>query len=324
MPRTVMAYVLRLTGAHQAGLASLSIAVFLLSAAPLELQRRIVNDLIGKGSARAVFWLAVAYAAVALCEQGLKLLLNVYRGWVAERTVRALRTEVYEGEVASALASPSTLDTGVEIAMILEEAEPIGGFVGISVSEPLLQGGILVSVVSYMVFLEPWLALIGVAFFLPQVIFVPWLQHAINMRARERILVKREISGALADDGTKELEVPSQIGPINRVFTLNMGIYWRKYSMNLLMNLMHHLAVAIVLCVGGWLALQGRIEVGTVVAMVGGLGKLNDPWGDLVNWAREFSVVSVKYRLFAEAANWLMGKQSSMAEPDLAVAQVGT
>src|SRR5206468_11091232 len=109
MPRTVMGYVLRFTGAHQAGLAVLSIAVFLLSAAPLELQRRIVNDLIGKGSATTIFWLAVAYASVALTEQGLKLLLNAYRGWVAESSVRALRTMVYEGEVGAALASPSTL-----------------------------------------------------------------------------------------------------------------------------------------------------------------------------------------------------------------------
>ena len=30
--------------------------------------------------------------------------------------------------------------------MILSEAEPIGSFVGVSVSEPLLQGGILVTV----------------------------------------------------------------------------------------------------------------------------------------------------------------------------------
>jgi hypothetical protein len=38
-----------------------------------------------------------------------------------------------------------------------------------------------------------------------------------------------------------------------------------------------------------------------VVAVVAGLGKLNDPWGDLVNWGRELSVDSVKYRLFADA-----------------------
>ncbi len=43
--------------------------------------------------------------------------------------------------------------------------------------------------------------------------------------------------------------------------------------------------------------------VGAVVAVVSGLGKLNDPWGDLVNWAREWSVDSVKYRLFADAVN---------------------
>jgi ABC-type bacteriocin/lantibiotic exporter with double-glycine peptidase domain len=320
-----MGYVLRFTGAHQAGLALLSIAVFLLSAAPLELQRRIVNDLVGKGSFTVVFWLAAGYAGVALAEQGLKLMLNVYRGWVAESSVRALRTTVYEGEKRAAVSAPSSLDTGVEIAMILEEAEPIGGFIGISVSEPVLQGGILLSVIGYMFFLEPWLALVGVAFFIPQMVFVPLLQHAINVRARERILVKREISGALAEDGSNR-SVPSQTGAIGQVFKLQMGIYWRKYSMNLLMNLMHHLAVAGVLCFGGWLALQGRIEVGTVVAMVSGLAKLNDPWGDVVNWAREFSVVSVKYRLYAGAANWLTGTPPApgrAAKLSLAAVQAG-
>ena len=69
--------------------------------------------------------------------------------------------------------------------------------------------------------------------------------------------------------------------------------------------------------VGGWLALEGRIEVGTVVAIVGGLGKLNDPWGDLVNWARELSVVAVKYRLFAEAADWLAEPARDLARRGL-------
>jgi len=33
--------------------------------------------------------------------------------------------------------------------MMIAEVEPIGGFVGASVSEPLLQGGILLSVLAY-------------------------------------------------------------------------------------------------------------------------------------------------------------------------------
>ena len=111
------------------------------------------------------------------------------------------------------------------------------------------------------------------------------------------ITTLRKVSGDIVDTG-----VPADKG-IERVFALNMGIYKIKYSMNMAMNLMYALAVAVALGVGGWLAVAGRIEVGTVVAVVSGLGKLNDPWGDLVNWAREWSVDSVKYRLFADAVN---------------------
>jgi ABC-type multidrug transport system fused ATPase/permease subunit len=128
-------------------------------------------------------------------------------------------------------------------------------------------------------------------------LFVPLMQQAINRRAGERITTMRELSGGIVDTGE-----PADKG-IRRVFALNMGIYKIKYSMNMAMNLMYAMAVAVALGVGGWLAVAGRIEVGTVVAVVSGLGKLNDPWGDLVNWAREWSVDSVKYRLFADAVN---------------------
>lgn len=302
MPRTLPGFILACTGLHQGGLALLSVSVFALSAVPLELQRRIVNGLTTKTGHDTILWLAALYAGVALTEQLLKLTLNIYRSWVAESTVRRLRGLVCDlvPNVHAALSE----GVGVEIAMILEEAEPIGGFAGVSVSEPLLQGGILVSVIGYMVVLQPWLALLGLAFFVPQTVFVPLLQSAINRRARARILAKRDVSGSIAE--APDTGVPQSLGAaIQRIFALNMGIYRFKYAMNLLMNLMHHFSVAVALCVGGWMALDGRIEVGTVVAIVSGLGKLNDPWGDLVNWARELSVVSVKYRLFADASDWL-------------------
>jgi len=40
--------------------------------------------------------------------------------------------------------------------MAVAEAEPIGGFVGMAISEPLLQAGMLMSVIGYMAYLEPW------------------------------------------------------------------------------------------------------------------------------------------------------------------------
>lgn len=305
LPRQIAGYVVRRTGRHQAGLAVLSVAVFALAAVPLELQRRLVNVLVERGAFETVAWLAVGYAALALGEQSLKLLLNIYRGWVAEDSVRTLR-RIVSAAAEKVDGAGSAEETGVQISMMLEEAEPIGGFTGMSLSEPLLQGGILVSVIGYMLALDWRMALLGLAFFLPQTVFVPLLQAAINRRARARILTKRNISSALVDNASTGKSGWSwAYEPIGRVFELNMGIYRLKFTMNLLMNMMHHLAVASALCLGGWQVLQGQMELGTVVAIVGGLGKLNDPWGDLVNWAREFAVVGVKYRLFADAVNGL-------------------
>jgi hypothetical protein len=62
---------------------------------------------------------------------------------------------------------------GVEVSLILSEVKPIGGFIGVSTSEPLLQGGILLSVFGYMIFLQPEIALVSLLVFSPQLIFVP-------------------------------------------------------------------------------------------------------------------------------------------------------
>ena len=140
LPRTLFGYIWRASGKHQLGLALLSIAVFALSAVPLELQRRIVNDAIRGDAWEPILWLAAAYAGVALAEGGVKLALNIYRGWVSEAAVRHLRLttlKVADGRVAVPKAK------SVELSMVLSEVEPVGGFVGSSTSEPLLQGGIL-------------------------------------------------------------------------------------------------------------------------------------------------------------------------------------
>src|SRR6185369_12265559 len=197
LPQTIFGYIWQVSSRHQIALCLLAVAVFLLSAVPLELQRRIVNDAIKNGSIDAILWLAIAYAAVALAEGALKLGMNIYRSWVSERAVRHLRQSV-SALTADALSKDDKARAeGTEISMVLSEAEPIGGFVGSGLSEPLLQGGILVSVFGYLVYLEPRIALLCIFVFTPQMIFVPLMQGAINRRAAERIGTLREVSGGI-------------------------------------------------------------------------------------------------------------------------------
>ena len=306
LPPGIFAYVRRVSGRHQIGLLLLSITVFLLSAVPLEIQRRIVNDAIKNGAIDPILWLALAYFGVALLEGGVKLGLNIYRAWVSEKAVLDLRRMVSELTPDVAGKTDQADAAGTEISMVLTEVEPIGGFVGISVSEPLLQTGVLVSIFGYLVYLQPLVALLCVVAFSPQLVFVPLMQNAINRRNAERIQTLRSVGGNIVGSTAQgALAVAAQDGRFEHVFALNMGMFKIKFTMYFLMNLMHHLGVATALGVGGYYVVLGRIDVGTVVAFVSGLAKVNDPWGDLVDWYREMTLVRTRYRLLADAMDVL-------------------
>jgi ABC-type multidrug transport system fused ATPase/permease subunit len=307
LPPTVYAYINGVSARHQIPLVLLSITVFLLSVVPLETQRRIINDAIKTQSVSAIVWLAVAYLCVALLEGAVKLGLNIYRSWVSEMVVLDLRRRVaaLPPNGLNQREAPATGHAeGTAVSMVLSEVEPIGGFAGISISEPLLQAGVLVSVFGYLFFLEPSMALLCAAAFSPQLVFVPWMQRAINRRSGERIETLRNIGGDIVGaTGADKHGAATLDGPIEHVFELSTGVFRIKFSMYFLMNLTHHLGVATALGVGGYYVVQGRVDIGTVVAFVSGLGKVNDPWGDLVDWFREMSLVLTRYHLFASAMN---------------------
>ena len=149
MPLTLFKWVRQVSGLHQCWLAGLSALLFAVGLAPLEVQRRIVNAAVAGGNVRILILLAAAYFGLGIAEGLLKLGMNVYRGWVSENAVRWLRTSIASLSRPPSDGPPGAKATGTEIAMTLSEAEPIGNFVGSSVSEPFLQGGILISVFAY-------------------------------------------------------------------------------------------------------------------------------------------------------------------------------
>ena len=317
LPSNIYRFVLRTSGRHQVLLLALSVAVFLIEVAPLELQRRIVNDLVKDRAYQAIVVLCLAYAGVALCHGGLKLLLNIYRGWVGERATRELRRRIETLLAASGARAHAIEAEGIGISMIVAEVEPIGGFVGASVSEPILQAGVLASVIAYMIHLEPLMAAASLALFVPQLVFVPLLQGAINRRTAARVWMLRRLSiGLVAHDDRAVRRGGTGASLIDRVFELNMGIFRFKFSMNFLMNLCNHLQIITALLLGGWFVLTDQLALGGVVAFISGVGRLNDPWGDLVNYFRDATATGVKLRLLASAMSQLAeGAHAARAAP---------
>jgi ABC-type multidrug transport system fused ATPase/permease subunit len=311
MPDHIYRYVLTVSGWHQLVLVGLTVAVFLLEVVPLELQRRIVNDLVKHREYWSIVGLAAVYGGTVLLQGGTKLVLNIYRSWIGERATRDLRRRVHVLVSSGSAAASSPEAEGIQASMIVAEVDSIGGFVGGAISEPLLQGGILCSVLAYMVHVDFWMAATAFVLFVPQLVFVPLMQGAMNRRTRARVQILRQLSVS-AVEGTRGDDARDRTDDdrIEQVFELNMGIYRFKFSMNFLMNLSTQLQIIGALLVGGWAVYEQRLEIGGVVAFISGIGRITDPWGDLVNYFREVNITQVKYALVRDAIHQQMQAQA--------------
>ena len=255
--------------------------------------------------------LCAVYAGIIFVQGGTKLALNVYRGWVGERAKRDLRRRIRSVIEAPPDVSPAAEAQGIAVSMSVAEVDSIGGFVGGAISEPLLQGGILCSVLAYMVHVDFWMAATAFVLFVPQLVFVPLMQGAMNRRTRARVQILRQLSVS-AVEGTRGDDARDRTDDdrIEQVFELNMGIYRFKFSMNFLMNLSTQLQIIGALLVGGWAVYEQRLEIGGVVAFISGIGRITDPWGDLVNYFREVNITQVKYALVRDAIHQQMQAQA--------------
>ncbi|WP_170967755.1 ABC transporter ATP-binding protein [Rhizobium phaseoli] len=319
MPKSLLGFVLLISRYHQMAIAALSIVLFLAGTAPLEIQRRIINAATERGSYQAILILVLAYLGLVLVEGLTKLMLNVYRGWVGEIAVRWLRKSALAASQRSEEAPLDALAEGVQLSIIIAEAEPVGGFVGTSISEPLLQAGILVAVGGYLIFLQPLMALAVAVVFLPQIGFVPLMQSAINRRVETKITVMRRVSQSMVQHVVTDDALDAQTSRVERLFSLNMSVYRIKFTMNFMMNLMTQLGYAGIFALGGYYVVTGKTEIGTVVAFISGLSKIRDPWGELIDWYRDLRVTQVKYAMIRDASTAQRAEDGAFAPDTSAV-----
>lgn len=304
LPDTIFGYVWEVSREGQIWLCVGSIISFLLSLVPLEMQRRVVNEALEQRQLRTLASLCAVYIVTALVAGWIKRWINVYRGIVSERATLALRKKVHAAvKPAESNGDEPKEKEGTTVSVAVAEVEPVGGFVGMAISEPLLQGGILVFTFAYLVYLQPWMGLLSIVLFSPQLFFVPRMQAAINRRAAIRIKTVRKVGAQLIEE--MEIDVGDDKRHFDRKITtvleLNIQIYRLKYTMNFYMNSLHHLGVVGVLLIGGWFVIDGRTEAGTIVAFISGLSQLKEPWTDLINYYREATAAQVKYALVKNA-----------------------
>ena len=298
LPPSLYRFIWMLTGRDQIVLACLTLSIIPLAMVPLELQRRLTNEAIGGNNPRLLWMLTLTWLGVLLVQGALKYLLNLRRGLVVEEIARELRLRVHaEGPIAQR-AGPGS--SGLLVSVVVAETENVAGFVAESLSTPLLQGGTIVVVLGYLLWVQPLIALISLVVYLPELVFVPWQQQTLNRLGRLHTLVVRRMGRHLVQENL----APARFDPadgfqrlVALAFDTRIVTYRIKYGLTALGNLLDAAGPLIILALGGWLVLQGQTSVGSLLVFITGLQKVGDPLDQLMTFYRTAQNADVTYGL---------------------------
>ena len=308
MPKSLYAFIWRVSRREQILLCVITLLVAGISMAPLELQRRIVNDAIENADLSTMFLLCGIYLAVLLLQGGLKYWMNVARGGLVERVALQLRRRIFKtliGKPAPHAGPAPQIDKGAVVSMTSSEVEEVAGFVGDSISMPLLQAGTAFGTLGYLFWVQPEIAAFALALFLPQILLVPLGQRRINRWAATHARLLRKLGDVIVAGDKAKLTPAHSERRFNRLAegarATRVRIYRVKFALTLLGNFIDAFGPLIVLTVGGWLAVHGRADAGTLVVFISGFQKVADPWDQLLTFYRTTSNARTKYRLIADA-----------------------
>jgi ABC-type bacteriocin/lantibiotic exporter with double-glycine peptidase domain len=302
---TLAGFVWRASGVHQFYVGSLAIALALLNFAPIDLQRRIVDEAIASGDVKALLLLGILYLAMVVMQGVMKYALLVYQGWVGESAVKTARDQL--AIVASGRPSRKGATSGQTVNVIGREIDNVGGFVGTSISEFVVNLTLLILVTGYMLYIQPVIALVSAVFLVPQVLLARYMQADLNTLVERQVgLVRRLGDETVTQAASKSKTTSKEFRTIRAIFRNRIQFYFLKYGLKTLLSVANTMGTLVVLIVGGYLVIQGKTTIGVIVAFVSGFERISGPLHDLLNFSREYQQVKVQLQMIVK---WVDGDQ---------------
>lgn len=302
--RNVFSYIWRMSGRHQIALCLLALFLAGLGVLPLELQRRIVDGALERGEVSLLWILCGLYLAIVLVQALAKYGLRIYQSWLSESAILYTRrhlSRLYETRAESD-NDEEAAESGRAVSVIGAEVEKLGGFVGEGLSQPTVNAGMLLSLLAYMLVVQPLIAAVTVPFLLPLLVALPLIQIRINRLVEQRLDAVRALGDQVtaAGDGSRE-DFEKTLHPLlNRVFRLRIRLALLKFAAKGLINFSNNLAPVAILLVGGLMVIEGSSTVGTIVAFVSGFQRMTEPARELLNYFRLASQAEVQHRMIAQ------------------------
>lgn len=290
----------RVSGRRQIILIILSIAIAALAAVPLQFQKDIINLLTDDDpAAKGLYWLGAGMGAAILLSLSLKLVMGYRAGTLGEDVIRFIRARLLDRAAETEHESDSKLKSGTLSTAISAEAEELGKFAGSAFSDPVVQIGTLISVIGFIASTQPGLGTIAMAMIAPQIIIVLISQRKVNLFVAERVRLLRSANDRLTTDDIKVV-TEDVLTEFDGIYETRRKMFIWKLSSKFLLSAINGAGTVTVLMLGGAYVLQGKTDVGTVVAATTGLARIQGPSTFLIAFYRQVSANKIKFILLRE------------------------
>ncbi|MBK0327408.1 cyclic nucleotide-binding domain-containing protein [Rhodobacteraceae bacterium F11138] len=288
----------------------------------LELPKRIINDAIGAQSTTiplaglsvdqvTLLWLLCGVFLLAVLAHGLlKMRINTMKGVLSERMLRRFRYRL----IARILRFPQPcferVSQGELVSMVTAESEPMGGLMGDAVSQPVLQGGQMLTILAFLFLQSVWFGLAAVALIPLQAWLIPRLQRQINLLNKERIQEVRVLASAIGENAAGAATLRGNGGwryrlagitaQLGLLFDIRFRIYQKKFFMKFLNNFISQLTPFFFFSVGGYLVIQGAVTLGALVAALAAYKDLSSPWKELLTYYNQTQDMGLRWEVITE------------------------
>jgi putative ABC transport system ATP-binding protein len=322
MDSTLFAFIWKHSKRSQLVLLAVTLATFPLLYISLELPKRIINDAIG-GDGSPSRLLGVEFTQIqflmllcggfllsVLANGLLKMRLNTMKGVLAERLLRRFRFQLLSRLLRFPRPYFRKTSQGELVSMVTSEAEPMGGLMGDMLSQPVFQAGQMATILAFLFAQSFWFGLASVALIPLQAWLIPKLQRQINLLNKTRIQEVRRLAADIGETaaGVSDIRLNGGLrfrlalfsNRLGTLFGIRFQIYQKKFFMKFLNNFINQLTPFFFYSVGGFLAIQGQITVGALVAALAAYKDLSSPWKELLAYYNQTQDMALRWEVVTE------------------------
>lgn len=278
---------------------------------PLEMQKRIVNEAINLRKVDLLLIYCGIYLAAVILQGGLKFLINYFQTVIGQRALAEMRKDLYHHILTLPLNFFRKTQPGMVVAALITELTTSGNFVGMAIAVPVTNILTLVAFAGYLFWLNPILALISLSIYPIVLLLVPILQKHANQANKRRVDTTRSLSSQIGEAITGIHEIQG-----NGAYTIEnakadrfvdrlrkIRVTWTLYSQAIktMNNFFTNLSPFLIFLIGGYLAMQGQLGLGALVAFLSAQEKLYNPWKEMIEFYQVYQDASVRYRRTMES-----------------------